>query len=581
MVEIRVRGQVQGVGFRPFIWQLAHRFALRGTVLNDAEGVLIRAAGPELERFLGAIEAEAPPLSRIDAVEVSAAHFDLPDGFSIAASGVAGAETRVTPDAATCADCVAEIFGTGRRRGYAFTNCTNCGPRFTILQALPYDRAQTTMAPFGMCADCRAEYEDPSDRRFHAQPVACPACGPSLALYPAGEAPLDSDPLAAAAERLKAGEIVAVKGLGGYYLACDATNPMALETLRARKRRPSKPFALTGTAEMIGAYAAPSAVEATRLADPAAPILLLARGAQALPEAVAPGIDRLGWMLSYTPLHHLLLAAVRRPLVMVSGNLSGEPQVIGDGEAREKLGAIADSFLFHNRAIARRLDDSVERITPQGPMVLRRARGLVPGTIELPAGFGDRPDVVAYGAHLKSAICLTKNGQALLSHHLGDLDDALTVEEFEKADGDYRALFDHHPKAVACDLHPEYRSSRHAASRGLPLVEVQHHHAHLAACLGENGWSLEGGPVAGSCSTVWALGLMALSGAGSSCWAIIAGSRGRPGLRPSRSSVGMPQRWSRGAQRSRGSTRRARRRGPMRCSHRGLWSPCARRPRGD
>ncbi|MEL6197102.1 MAG: carbamoyltransferase HypF [Pseudomonadota bacterium] len=492
MVQIRVRGQVQGVGFRPFVWQLAQRFSLRGEVWNDAEGVLIRAAGTGLERFVAAIEAEAPPLSQVDAVEVTSTRFEMPDGFIIAASGDAGAETRVTPDAATCADCIEEIAGDGRRRGYAFTNCTNCGPRFTILHALPYDRAQTTMAPFEMCADCRAEYEDPGDRRFHAQPIACPACGPQLALHPP-----DTDPLIGAVGRLKTGEIVAIKGLGGYHLACDATDAVAIQTLRRRKRRPSKPLALMGTAAMVASYASPSAAEMTRLRDPAAPILLLPRGALALPDDLAPGIDRLGWMLPYTPLNHLLLQAVERPLVMTSGNLSGEPQVIGDEEAREKLIGIADAFLSHNRAIARRLDDSVERITRQGPMILRRARGQVPGTLLLPEGFADAPDVVAYGAHLKSAICLTKNGQALLSHHLGDLDDALTVEEFEKADRDYAALFDHRPAAVACDLHPDYRSSRHAAGRGLPLVEVQHHHAHLAACLGENGWPRDGGQVAG------------------------------------------------------------------------------------
>ncbi|MEL7013837.1 MAG: carbamoyltransferase HypF, partial [Pseudomonadota bacterium] len=434
---------------------------------------------------------EAPALSRVDQIETEETEMPVDSGFRIAMSGAAGAETRVTPDAATCADCIAEIFGEGRRRGYAFTNCTNCGPRFTILRALPYDRAQTTMAPFQMCAECKSEYDDPLDRRFHAQPIACPACGPSLALVPDSE-----DPLAEAARRLVAGEIVAIKGLGGFHLACDATSSAAIRRLRTRKRRPTKPLALMGTIETIQRYAEPSEKEVEHLSDPAAPILLLERSDD-LPDEIAPGFHEHGWMLPYTPLHHLLLREVGRPLVMTSGNLSSEPQVIGNEEARDKLAGIADAILMHNRDIARRLDDSVERITPAGPMVLRRARGRTPGTLPLPEGFADAPDVVAYGAHLKSAICLTKNGQTLLSHHLGDLDDPLTWEEFVKADADYASLFDHAPQAVACDLHPDYRSSRHAVSLGLPLFEVQHHHAHLAACLGENDWPLHGGNVAG------------------------------------------------------------------------------------
>ncbi|ANT59518.1 carbamoyltransferase HypF [Salipiger sp. CCB-MM3] len=492
--RIRVRGQVQGVGFRPFVWALARRFGVSGEVSNDAEGVLVLACGGDLERFMAALRDEAPPLARVDTIEVSD-WSGRAEGFVIAASGAAGAETRVAPDAATCKDCVAEIFGTGRRQGYAFTNCTNCGPRYTILQGLPYDRAQTTMAGFALCDACRAEYEDPGDRRFHAQPVACPACGPRLSIERGGAEVL-GDGVALAAKALLAGEILAVKGLGGFHLCCDATQAEAVARLRRRKRRPGKPLALMAPLDVLERFAHPSAEEAALLQDPAAPIVLLPKLGESLPEALAPGQAQLGWMLPYTPLHHLLCAAVGRPLVMTSGNFSGEPQVIGNAEAREKLSSFADAFVMHDRQIARRLDDSVERITPQGPIVLRRARGRVPGTLPLPEGFADR-QVVAYGGQMKAAICLVKNRAALLGHHLGELDEALTWEAFLQADRDYAALFDHRPEAAACDLHPEFRASLHARATGLPLIEVQHHHAHLAACLGENLWPLAGGRVAG------------------------------------------------------------------------------------
>ncbi|MEL6519282.1 MAG: Sua5/YciO/YrdC/YwlC family protein, partial [Pseudomonadota bacterium] len=337
--RIRVRGQVQGVGFRPFVWQLARTQGVAGHVLNDAEGVLIHAEGADLTAFEAALYTEAPPLARVDAVEGVSVAVTGVSGFEIVASGAAGAETRVTPDAATCADCLVEIRDPAdRRAGYAFANCTHCGPRFTILQALPYDRAHTSMAAFAMCADCAAEYADPGNRRFHAQPVACPACGPRVWLE-AGGAMLPGDALAEAAARLLEGEILAVKGLGGFHLACDATNADAVALLRARKRRPGKPFALMGTLGMIQRYAAPSASDRALLQDSAAPIVLLDKAGEDLPDVVAPGQGALGWMLPYTPLHHLLMDIVRRPLVMTSGNLSGEPQVIGNAEAREKLGA--------------------------------------------------------------------------------------------------------------------------------------------------------------------------------------------------------------------------------------------------
>ena len=501
---IRVRGQVQGVGFRPFVWTLARQHGLRGFVLNDPQGVLIHAAKagidepgmeePGLDAFALALRTQAPPLARVDAVECQPASFsDLPLTFDIRASAGSGAETRVTPDAATCAACAAEIAGPGRRRGYAFTNCTHCGPRYSILRSLPYDRARTAMSVFAMCPDCTAEYSDPADRRFHAQPIACPACGPRLSYEEDGrECP--GDPLTLAVERLRAGGIVAVKGLGGFHLACDAGNAGSLALLRRRKRRPAKPFALMAAEAHLAAIAELSPAALALLRDPAAPVVLVP-SRRVLPEAVAPGMTSLGVMLPYTPLHHLLLAAFGGVLVMTSGNLSGEPQVTGNDEAREKLSAFADGFLLHDRDILRRLDDGVERAEP--PMVLRRARGRVPGTLPLPPGFAAGPQVLALGGQMKGAVCLVKNGQALLSQHLGDLDDALTLDEFHKAIADCTALFDHRPGRVAIDLHPDYRASQAGEAMGLPVTRVQHHHAHLAACLADNLWPPDAGPVAG------------------------------------------------------------------------------------
>ena len=492
-VSIRVRGQVQGVGFRPYVWQLAREHGLRGRVLNDPEGVLIEAAGAALEGFLADLPRRAPPLARVEAVEVSPLAGAVPEGFEIAPSRGAGAETRITPDAATCADCAAEIREEGRRKGYAFTNCTHCGPRFTILNGLPYDRSRTTMAGFALCPDCAADYADPQDRRFHAQPVACPACGPRLWLE-AGGAEVAGDPIAGAALRLRAGQVLAIKGLGGFHLACDAADAAAVALLRARKRRVSKPLAVMGEEAALAAVAQLDPAAQALLRDPAAPVVLVpSRGV--LPDGVAPGMAQLGVMLPYTPLHHLLLASFGGVLVMTSGNLSGEPQVVGNDEAREKLAGFADAMLLHDRDIARRLDDSVERASP--PMVLRRARGRVPGTLPLPPGFGAAPQVLGLGGQMKGAICLVKNGQALLGHHLGDLDDALCAAEFDKAVADYTALFDHRAQLVAVDAHPGYRATQRGRAMGLPVAEVFHHHAHLAACLAENLWPLNGGKVAG------------------------------------------------------------------------------------
>ncbi len=499
--RIRVRGQVQGVGFRPFVWALARRFGLCGSVLNDAGGVLITAQGAALEAFLDALRAEAPPLARIDAIEVTPLEEAvLPDGFEILASAGGAVRTRVTPDAATCPACLAEIRDpAARRAGYAFTNCTHCGPRFSILRQLPYDRGQTTMAGFTLCAACGAEYADPADRRFHAQPIACPVCGPRL-WFEQGGVEIAGDAVALAVAALRAGQILAIKGLGGFHLACDARSEAAVALLRARKHRPAKPFALMGTLAMIRASCAVSKAEAARLHSAAAPILLLARAGDALAPSVAPSVapgqDTLGWMLPYTPLHHLLMDAFDAPLVMTSGNLAGEPQVTSNAEARAKLGAFADGFVMHDRDIARRLDDSVERITAHGPMVLRHARGRAPATHPMPPGFGDGPQVLAMGGQMKAAFCLTRAGEALLSHHLGDLDDLLTWQEYDKALRDYTALFDHAAGLVAVDAHEGFRATQAGLELGLPVARIHHHHAHLAACLGEHGWPRGGGKVA-------------------------------------------------------------------------------------
>ncbi len=494
-LRIRVRGQVQGVGFRPFVWQLATTMDLRGEVLNDPEGVLILVCGDDLTRFAEALRHNVPPLARVDAIEVEPWSFaEPPAEFSIAVSRGSGALTRVTPDAATCPDCLAELRGAGRRRGYAFANCTHCGPRFSILRGLPYDRAQTSMAGFAMCPSCRAEYHNPADRRFHAQPIACPDCGPRLWFESEGTA-CEGDAIALAAAALREGRIIAIKGLGGFHLACDAMNASAVALLRARKRRPAKSFALMGHEAMIARHCHLSEAGLARLRSPAAPVVLLPRYSLTLPDDVAPGLSVLGWMLPYTPLHHLLLDSFDGPLVMTSGNRSGEPQVIGNAEARTKLSGFADGFLMHDRDIVRRLDDSVERADP--PMILRRARGHVPGTMPLPPGFKGCGEITAYGGQAKSTICRIKADQALVSHHLGDLDDAATWEEFLRADADYAALFDHRAVAVACDLHEGYRATRYALGLGRPVIRVQHHHAHLASCLGDNLWPLDAGPVAG------------------------------------------------------------------------------------
>ncbi len=510
--QVRVRGTVQGVGFRPTVWRLAERFGLRGEVLNDGEGVLIRLAAEEAvsRRFVASLAAEAPPLASIDSADLTPlAEAASYSGFEIVASAVTAARTAVTPDAYTCPACREEVADPGERRyRYPFTNCTHCGPRFSIVEGVPYDRAKTTMSAFALCRDCRAEYDNPADRRFHAQPIACHACGPRARLVrtDGGALTLDrhcDDDVEAVAALIAKGEIVAIRGLGGFHLACDATNAGAVERLRRRKHRDAKPFALMAPdLDVIRAHCAVSPQEEELLASAAAPIVLLERRRGCdLPAAIAPGLSTFGFMLPATPLHHLILRRFDRPVVMTSGNLSDEPQVTANAEVSQRLGGIADYALVHDREIANRIDDSVVRVVLGRPRMLRRARGYAPRPVPLPAGFEEADGLVAFGGELKSTFCLVKEGQAILSPHQGDLEDAATYAEYVRHLDLLSELFDHRASHRVADLHPEYLSTKLARARtaadALPLTEVQHHHAHTASCMAENGVARDTGPLLG------------------------------------------------------------------------------------
>ncbi len=637
--RIRVRGLVQGVGFRPTVWRLARELGLSGEVRNDGEGVLIQArgAGAALETFCQRLVSECPILARIDSLErqpwpAGLAALDSAaaeagagrgteadsrtgadagsgtwigigtgaedgdragtvetEGFHIRASVAGRIETGVVADAATCAACAAEIADPADRRyRYPFANCTHCGPRLSIVRAIPYDRANTSMAAFPLCPDCRREYEDPADRRFHAQPIACPVCGPRAWLEDVqgqeiAPASLDAvDAVAAASRLLAQGQILAIKGIGGFHLACDATNAQAVAALRQRKGRYRKPFALMARdLEVIRRYAWLTEVEASALQSPAAPVMLLDKkqaDPTPLADQVAPGQTTLGFMLPYSPLHRLLLRDWNRPLVMTSGNRSEEPQCIANDDARQRLTGLADAFLLHDREIFNRVDDSVLRVMDGEVRPLRRARGLAPLPLNLPPGFAVAAPVLALGGELKNTICLLRSGtravsaplagsgaalvmeegvhplpptpsrvgrggktghallneaplpisaegdgagkslptaadmggavqgggspaQAILSQHLGDLEDARTADEFERTLGLFQALFHHRPVRLALDLHPDYRSTlvgqALAAERGIEVVRVQHHFAHIASVLADAGWPLDAGAVLG------------------------------------------------------------------------------------
>src|SRR6478752_4817181 len=464
--SVRVEGVVQGVGFRPFVYSLATRLGLAGWVGNDVDGVFAEVEGAAacVKQFLGLLETQAPPLARVDRVTAAAMSPTGAAGFAIVASDHTGRRRAlVSADSATCDDCLRELSDPAdRRHKYPFINCTNCGPRFTIVRGVPYDRPLTTMAPFTMCERCAAEYHDPADRRFHAQPTCCPACGPRLRLenQPGLKNQLGLDhhenPIQAAAGLLRRGRVLAVKGLGGYHLAADAACEQAVAALRQRKHREDKPFAVM--AADLPAAAELAEVDETAaalLTSPARPIVLLPRRpGTTVAQATAPGNRQLGVMLPYTPLHHLLLAAVARPIVLTSGNVSDEPIVYRDDEARATLKGTADAFLTHDRAIHVRTDDSVARSFRGRPMLLRRSRGYVPEPLAVATGFPH--SVLACGAELKNTFCLARGRHAFVSQHIGDLENAETLRSFTEGIEHFRRLFDIDPEVVAYDLHPEY-----------------------------------------------------------------------------------------------------------------------------
>jgi hydrogenase maturation protein HypF len=496
---IRVEGIVQGVGFRPFVYNLATGLGLAGFVGNDVDGVFAEVEGPQaaVSEFLRELERNPPPLARIERVTAQPMTPGGGTSFAIAPSGPAGPRRAlISADTATCPDCLRELADPADRRyRYPFINCTNCGPRFTIVRDVPYDRPFTTMAAFAMCAACASEYHDPADRRFHAQPTCCLACGPTLTVHDQTGKPLPGDPLTQAAELLSNGQILAVKGLGGYHLAVDGTCDQAAAALRTRKHREDKPFAVlaAGLAQARDLVEIDEAAAAL-LTAPARPVVLLPRRPDAaVAPAVAPGNRSLGVMLPYTPLHHLLVRAVARPIVLTSGNVSDEPIAYRDDDALERLAPIADAFLRHDRAIHIRTDDSVARTFRGRPMLIRRSRGYVPEPVRVPAGF-PRP-VLACGAELKNTFCLAKGEHAFVSHHIGDLENAETLRSFTDGIDHFRRLFDIEPQVVAHDLHPEYLSTKYAVDLdGADLQPVQHHHAHIASCLAEHGAD---GPVIG------------------------------------------------------------------------------------
>jgi len=503
-VRARVVGTVQGVGFRPYVHRLARELELAGYVLNDDRGVLleVEGAGSAVTSFLERLPVDAPPLATVERVAPEDLEPTGEAGFKIAASEHRGeALALVSPDVATCDACLRELFDPAdRRHRYPFINCTDCGPRFTIVRGVPYDRPLTTMAGFEMCGRCRAEYEDPTERRFHAQPNACPDCGPSLRLLDSEGGPLvERDPLAMVAGAWDAGLIVAIKGLGGFHLACRADREGAVAALRSRKHREDKPFAL-----MVPDLEAARAIVDLRPAEEALllgrerPILIARRRPDAaVAGSVAPGSPDLGVMLPYTPLHHVLLADAGATLVMTSGNMSDEPIAYDDEDALGRLRGIADLYLLHDRPIETRTDDSVVRslgTLRERPLIFRRARGYVPSSLPLPLAT-PRP-LLACGAELKSTFCVAKGKRAWVSHHIGDLKNYETLMSFEKGIAHFERLFAVEPEVVVHDLHPDYLSTGYALRReGVEEIGVQHHHAHLAACLAEHG---EQGPAVGA-----------------------------------------------------------------------------------
>jgi len=511
-IEIRVRGRVQGVGFRPAVWKLARELGVAGEVVNDGGGVLIRAGGEPglLAAFIARLGDERPRLSRIESFETRSFHGALPGEFRIGPSEGGAVRTQVAPDAAICEACAADVVDPfSRRYRYAFTTCTQCGPRLSVVTGIPYDRAATTLAEFPLCLPCVAEYGDPSDRRFHAETTACHACGPSahLVRYDGHPVRLEQfsmlDAVDAVASLLARGEIVAIKGLGGYQLACDATRPDVVARLRAAKHHDRKPFALMARSiDVIRRYASPDATETAMFGSPEAPIVVIAAtGPERLPPTIAPGLATLGFMLPTTPLHRLILRTFDYPVVMTSGNLSDDPQAIDDADAARRLAGIASYALVHDRTIAHRVDDSVVRVADGRVRVIRRARGYAPAPIKLPLGFERAPDLLAYGSDLRAVFCVVAHGEAILSQHQGDLENPATLDDFRHNLGAYAAMFEQVPQAIAADRHAGLHASRlardHALAAELPVIEVQHHHAHVAACLVDHARPLAAPPVLG------------------------------------------------------------------------------------
>lgn len=491
--RIEIHGTVQGVGFRPFVYRLATEMGLDGWVRNDANGVFMEIDGPEadLHRFVARMEAELPAVAAIDDIDVEMGMPAGHAGFHIRHSSGGSEPTAVIlPDLATCADCMRDVTDPGdRRHRYPFTNCTNCGPRFSIIRELPYDRPGTAMAEFAMCATCRAEYDDPLDRRFHAQPTACPACGPHLTWRGHGTATDDEGIIALAADAIRSGSIVALKGIGGYQLLVDAENTSAVDRLRERKQRPTKPLALmVRDLDVAASVVHLSDSERSVLGSIHAPIVLARRRDDGLiSPSVAPGNDTLGVMLPTTPLHHLVCRRVGRPMVATSGNRTDEPIAIDDGEAIERLAHIADAFVTHDRPVERHMDDSVVRRIAGEIRILRRARGYAP----LPIALRDpAPSILAVGAHLKSTVAVTSGRNVFVSQHIGDLETIEADRAFGRVIDDLTRMYDVRPEIVAHDLHPAYRSTARAGAADLfpeaRRVAVQHHHAHLASCLADN-----------------------------------------------------------------------------------------------
>ncbi len=504
--KIRVCGTVQGVGFRPTVYRIAKACGIRGEVGNDGQGVWILAKGKEasIAEFVKRLKTEKPPLAKIDSIARNTVSSNrIFRDFQIVKSLNNNIKTEIAPDAATCPECLQETLNPlSRWYNYPFTNCTHCGPRLSIIKAIPYDRTNTSMDAFKMCPECDREYQDVENRRFHAQPIACPNCGPIVWLEGSGVKG-QKGAIDLAVNLILEGKIIAIKGLGGIHLACDATNERAVNRLRQGKKRYDKPFALMARdIGVIGEYCEVSEGEIALLNSTAAPIVLLQKKVRSeIATQVSPNLDSLGFMLPYTPLHHLILKQLDRPLVLTSANISDEPQCIDNEEARNKLNSIADYFLLHNREIVNRLDDSVVRVVAGKVQTLRRARGYAPETFKLPPGFDSAPDILAAGSQLKNTFCLLKEGKAILSQHLGDLENIAAMDAYKKTLKLYLNLFDRQPEVIAIDRHSEYLSSRLgreiAETKKLKLEVIQHHHAHIAACAIENQISRDSAPILG------------------------------------------------------------------------------------